>query len=121
MVSLGHLFGLPGVASGALIGAVYGSLSCGLLLSKQGILDRSTLVFLGREILLGLGCLVVTDLVAQHLLPLPYSWGGFLLQACAVSLLFLCSLSAVSSALRGELGNIYKLIRRRLMPAVGLR
>lgn len=118
MVGLGHLFGLPGIAAGALIGAVYGSLSCGLLLSKQGILDRATLLFLGREILLGLGCLVVTDLVAQHFFPLPISWGAFVLQACTVSLLFLGLLTLVSSALRGEVGNIYIFIRRRLIPAV---
>lgn len=121
MVGLGHLFGLPGVASGVLIGACYGALSCGLLLSKQGILDRATLVLLGRELLLGLGCLVVTALVAKQFLPPPHSWAAFMAQACAVSMLFMILLTMVSSALRGELGKIYKLIKRRLMPADGLR
>lgn len=112
MGGLGSLYGLPGVASGAAVGASFGAVACGMLLVKNGVLNREILRLLFLESLVSLACLAITDLCARFFLPGADNWIAFAMNATIISVLFGSLLCFGSSAFRREVTSALKMIKR---------
>jgi O-antigen/teichoic acid export membrane protein len=102
MVAGGWLFGMPGVASGAGLGALYTATHCAVLLYRREILDKVALSQLGREVVACLFSSLLTALAASLFLPKATSWISLAVSGCGITIIFGILLLAFSRGARTE-------------------